>query len=78
MSNKFDKMTGIPIGFDVFDEDGNLVAAYRLRCMNCGVKGSRFVPTLDSKYYCCMVCTCIVADLEVQTESDMSGVRWEI
>jgi len=78
MSNKFDKMTGTSLGFDVHDDAGNVVASYRLRCMNCGKVDGKFVPTLDQRQFCCIVCTCIVADLEAPIQADMSKVGWKL
>ena len=79
MSKKIESslMTGKVLGFDAIDENGNLKGSYSFRCMNCGCTG-RFVPTLDWKHFCCVVCTCIAADIEPQTESDMSAVWWKI
>ena len=65
-----DKMTGIPLYID--STDGHV---YRIRCMNCGEAGT-FVPTMDYKHLCCVKCTCILADLDGGSVTDMEGIRW--
>ena len=75
--NEVSLMTGKTLGFDALDENGNLKGSYSFRCMNCGNTG-KFVPTLDWKHFCCVTCTCIVADIDPQAQADMSQARWKI
>jgi len=70
-------MYGKKLGFDVYDENNNFKGSFSFRCMNCGTTG-KFVPTLDWKHFCCVACTCVAADIDLQTESDTSQVRWEV
>ena len=70
-------MFGKKLGFDVYDENGNFKGMYSFRCMNCGETG-KFVPTLDWKHFCCIVCTSVAADIDLQTETDMSKVGWNL
>ena len=68
---KADLMFGKKLGFDVYDEHDKFKGSYSFRCMNCGGVG-KFIPTMDWKHFCCVVCTCVAADIDLETESDTS------
>ena len=70
-------MYGKKLGFDVYDENNTFKGSFSFRCMNCGTTG-KFVPTLDWKHFCCVVCTSVAADIDLQTESDTSRVSWKL
>ena len=72
MGNDIEKMMSIPL--NITSSDGE---SFSIRCMNCGETG-RFVTTICGNFICCVKCTCVLADREAQTKTDMSNVGWKL